>query len=267
MRDEGRVTIDREGAVAILTLERPARRNALAGTMREQLASHLQVIADDPAIGAIVLRGAGEAFCSGTDLQHLAALADEPDGDQVLAGMLDVDAEVVLRLACEVRKPTLAAINGAAVGAGLGLALACDYRLCSENSRLSTGFARAGLGPDWGASYFLPRRVGRSRALDLMLRSPQLGAMEALAIGLVDEVAPAARHEQRWRDHARSWAELAPLARDAILATMRKVDRRELLGRSSGRARSAARVFPERGLPGAGRGAAGQKKAASRGSV
>jgi enoyl-CoA hydratase/carnithine racemase len=61
-----------------------------------------------------------------------------------------------------------------------------------------------------------------------MLRSPQLGAMEALAIGLVDEVAPAARHEQRWRDHARSWAELAPLARDAILATMRKVDRREL---------------------------------------
>lgn len=228
MRDEGRVTIDREGAVAILTLERPARRNALAGTMREQLASHLQVIADDPAIGTIVLRGADEAFCSGTDLEHLAALADEPGGDQVLAAMLDVDAEVVLRLACEVRKPTLAAINGAAVGAGLGLALACDYRLCSENSRLSTGFARAGLGPDWGASYFLPRRVGRARALDLMLRSPRLGAMEALAMGLVDEVAPAARHEQRWRERAHSWADVPPLARNAILGSMRNVDRREL---------------------------------------
>ncbi len=228
MRDDGRVTIDREGAVAILTLDRQARRNALAGTMREQLASHLQVIADDPAIGTIVLRGAGEAFCSGTDLEILASLADEPDGDQVLAHMLEVDAEIVVRLACEVERPTLAAIYGAAVGAGLGLALACDYRLCSENSRLSTGFARAGLGPDWGVSYFLPRRVGAARALDITLRSPQLGAMEALAMGLVDEVAPAAAHEQRWRERARAWAEVPPLARQAILASMRRVDRGEL---------------------------------------
>lgn len=229
MRDDGRVTIDREGAVAILTLERPLRRNALAGRMREELASHLGVIANDPAIGAIVLRGAGEAFCSGTDLEHLAALADEPDGEQRLSQMLDVDTEIVLKLACEVRKPTLAAIYGAAVGAGLGLALVCDYRLCSENSRLSTGFARAGLGPDWGASYFLPERVGRARALDLMLRSPELGAMEALAIGLVDEVAPAARHEQRWREHARSWADVPPVAQAAILDSMRCVDRQALV--------------------------------------
>lgn len=228
MRDDGRVTIDREGAVAILTLDRPARRNALAGTMREQLASHLQVIADDPAIGAIVLCGAGEAFCSGTDLEQLAALADEPGGDEVLAHMLEVDAEIVVRIACEVQRPTLAAICGAAVGAGLGLALACDYRLCSENSRLSTGFSRAGLGPDWGVSYFLPRRVGAARALDLTLRSPRLGAMEALALGLVDEVTPAATHEQRWRERARSWADVPPLARDAILAAMRRVDPDEL---------------------------------------
>ncbi len=228
MRDDGRVTIDREGAVAILTLERPARRNALAGTMRQQLASHLQVIANDPAIGAIVLRGAGNAFCSGTDLEQLAELSEQPDGDQILADLLDVDAEIVLRLACEVKKPTLAAINGAAVGAGLGLALACDYRLCSENSRLSTGFARAGLGPDWGVSYFLPRRVGRARALDLMLQSPQLGAMEALAVGLVDEVAPAARHDGRWRERAAGWADVPTPAREAIVDSMRCVERNEL---------------------------------------
>lgn len=228
MRDDGRVTIDREGPVAILTLDRPARRNALAGTMREQLASHLQVMAEDGAIGTIVLRGADQAFCSGSDLEVLAGLSDDPDGDERLAAMLDVATEVVLLLACEVKKPTLAAVYGAAMGAGLGIALACNYVLCSEHARLSTGFARAGLGPDWGVSYFLPQRVGRSRGLDLMLRSPRLGAMEALAVGLVDEVAPEARHEQRWRERAKSWAEVPSVARDTILAAMRRVDRAEL---------------------------------------
>jgi 2-(1,2-epoxy-1,2-dihydrophenyl)acetyl-CoA isomerase len=233
MAGDGRVTIDRDGPVAILTLDRPERKNALAGAMRQELLSHLEVICADGAIGAIVIRGAGDAFCAGADLQALTTLFDDPNGAERFAAWLDVSAELILYLTSRVTQPTLAAIAGPAIGAGLGLALACDYRLAAESASFMTGFARIGFAPDWGATYFLPRRVGGARALDLSLRSPRLGAMEALAIGLVDEVAPADRHAERWRERARAWADVPEPARSAMVAALRHVDR-DALARALG---------------------------------
>lgn len=225
--NDGRVTIDRDGPVAILTLDRPARKNALGGNMREELLSHLQVIGGDKAIGAIVLTGSGEAFCAGADVQDLAALHHAPDGAKRLAARLDVATEVVLALAADLAQPTLAAIRGPAVGAGLGLALACDYILAADDTVLMTGFAKLGLAADWGTSFTLPARVGGARALDMVLRSPRVGAMEALAAGLVDEVVPVDRHDQRWRDKARQWAEAPRGVREGALA-VRRADRAAL---------------------------------------
>lgn len=220
----GRVTIDRDGPVAILTLDRPARKNALGGSMREELLSHLEVISGDAAIGAIVLRGEGAAFCAGADVEDLAVLQRSPDGMQHLAERLDVATQVVLLLAAELDQPTIAAVRGPAVGAGLGLALACDYIMAADDTLLMTGFSRLGLATDWGVSFTLPARVGGGRALDMVLRSPRIGAMEALQLGLVDEVVTADRHETRWREKARQWAESPRRMRDAAVS-MRRPDR------------------------------------------
>ena len=225
---DGRVTIDREGKVAILSLERPGRRNALGLGMREQLASHLEVVSSDDAIGAIVLRGAGDAFCAGADLEILAELQDAPDGADRLAAWLDLASQIVLSLACDVRQPTLAAVRGPAVGAGLGLALACDYRLAASDAVLGTGFAALGLFADWGVSHFLPKRVGAPRALSLTLSAERLGARQAESIGLVDEVVGVEQHEGAWRSRAAEWAAVPSGARDGLVQALRGVHRSEL---------------------------------------
>ncbi len=215
-------------------LDNPEHKNALAGTMREELGSHLELIAKDKAIHAIVLRGEGAAFCSGTDLARLAELQARPDGAEELGRMLDVASSIVEHLVCDVPQPTLAALRGPIVGAGLGIALACDYRLAADDALIATGFAAMGLHPDWGSSFFLPRRLGAARALDLVLGNRRLGAPQALAAGLVDEVVPVADHDAAWRARARKWSEAALPAQRAIVASLRGVDRaalRAALGR------------------------------------
>jgi enoyl-CoA hydratase/carnithine racemase len=224
MSDAGRVTIDRDGAVAILTLDRPGRKNALAGTMREELASHLEVVSSDPAIGAIVVRGGGEAFCAGADVEVLAELQNAPDGAERLAAWLDLGASIVQRLCCEVRQPTLAAVRGPAVGAGLGIALACDFRLGADDAVMGAGFASIGLVADWGVSFTLPARVGSARALDLVLGSRRLGAAEAHAAGLLDAVVPSASHQDAWRERARRWADVPRGAREVVVRSLRRFD-------------------------------------------
>jgi 2-(1,2-epoxy-1,2-dihydrophenyl)acetyl-CoA isomerase len=228
MTDEGRVTIDRDGPVAILTLERPARKNALAGSMRAELASHLEVVSSDDAIGAIVVRGAGDAFCAGADLEALAEAQLAPDGADRLAARLDAAASIVVRLSCDVRQPTLAAVRGPAIGAGLGLALACDFRLAGDDSLVATGFSALGLFADWGMSYFLPHRVGAARALDLALGSDRVNARQAAAIGLLDEVVAASEHERAWRERARRWGEVPRGAREGLVQALRRVDKTAL---------------------------------------
>jgi 2-(1,2-epoxy-1,2-dihydrophenyl)acetyl-CoA isomerase len=180
--------IDREGAVAIVTLDRPAKRNALSDSLRAELACAVRAVADDASVRAVILTGAGGSFCSGGDLEELAALSAENDLALLTRRRLAAMHRWILELA-EMEKPVIAAVDGAAYGAGLSLALAADFIVASPRARFCAPFAKIGLVPDAGAMYLLPRRVGLARAKQLVFTARVVDAEEALRIGLADEQA------------------------------------------------------------------------------
>ncbi len=171
-----------ERAVATLTLARPEARNALRPADWQALGAQIAEAARDPAVRVLVLCGAGGNFCAGGDIptmpERLALPLDERRA-QLLA-----DAETIAQLV-ELDKPVIARIEGAAVGAGLALALACDVRIATAEARLGAAFHRVGLSADFGLSWLLPRLVGLGRALDLLLSARLIEGAEAQAIGLI----------------------------------------------------------------------------------
>ncbi len=177
-------SIDR--GVMTLTMNRPDRRNALSLDMSAALTAALTRAANDSGIRAVVLTGAGQAFCAGGDVKNMAA-QDKPQNFETRTQSLIHRAEAS-RLLHTMAKPTIAVLRGAAAGAGLALAMACDFRLANESAKLTTAFAKVGLSGDYGASYFLTQIVGPSRARELMMLSPVLTANDALALGLVHRV-------------------------------------------------------------------------------
>jgi 2-(1,2-epoxy-1,2-dihydrophenyl)acetyl-CoA isomerase len=175
-----------EGGIATITLNRPDKLNAFTGTMREDLLAALRACEEDEAVRVAVITGAGRAFCAGGDVEFMRGL--QKNGDVAsLRKLLDAGRHVILQLA-SMTKPVIAAVNGIAAGAGCNLALACDYRIASEQAKLSESFVRIGLHPDWGGTWLLPRLVGRGRALELMMTGRAVDAAEALAIGMIDRV-------------------------------------------------------------------------------
>jgi 2-(1,2-epoxy-1,2-dihydrophenyl)acetyl-CoA isomerase len=188
--------------VAVLTMNRPERRNALSGAMTEALARVLAKLEVDDNVGCIVLTGAGGAFCSGGDVK---AMADRPqDGGQGASRGPTLDERIHLQRLnqratsgrlYEMPKPTIAALPGAAAGAGLSLALACDLRYAAEDAVLTTAFARVGFAGDYGGTWFLTRLVGPSRARELYYLSTRIGAAQAETLGIVNAVFPADKLE------------------------------------------------------------------------
>jgi len=176
-----------EGGVAILTLNRPARLNAFSPAMTERLRGALDRISTDPAIGAVMLTGAGRGFCAGGDVGGMTAREETPVPQRTAE--LRANAEIS-RLLAEMPQATIAAVNGAAAGAGLALALACDLRIAAASARFGTAFLRVGLASDMGAAYFLQRLVGTAKATELFLLPEMLGADEALRLGIVGRVVP-----------------------------------------------------------------------------
>jgi len=179
-----------EAGVLWLTLNRPERRNALSPTLYEALLESLACAASDAAVGAVVLTGAGASFCAGGDVarmnrQSQAQAAPAAPAERVAAMRRRTRIVECLH---GMPKPTIAMIRGAAVGAGLSLALACDLRYGDSSAKLRTGFANVGLPGDFGGHYFLPRIVGPAKARELYLRSPMLSAAQALNLGLLNEV-------------------------------------------------------------------------------
>jgi 2-(1,2-epoxy-1,2-dihydrophenyl)acetyl-CoA isomerase len=166
--------------VLVLALNRP-EVNALTSEVLSALAEALEEARKDPGVRALVLTGKGRAFSAGQDLKEFGDQA--PDYEAHLRKYNRVVEALVY-----LDKPTVAALNGAAAGAGLSLALACDFRLASEEASLTTAFSRIGLVPDSGMTFFLPRLVGYAKALELILLSPRLSAREALELGLVHRV-------------------------------------------------------------------------------
>ncbi|WP_307845894.1 enoyl-CoA hydratase-related protein [Saccharomonospora sp. NB11] len=181
------LTTDTDG-VRTLTFNRPKAYNSLTVELKERLLTALREAAEDDTVRAVVLTGAGKAFCAGQDLkEHVATLRS--DIDNPLATVAEHYNPIVTALV-ELPKPVIAAVNGSAAGAGAALAYACDLRIASTSASFSMAFAGVGLGPDSGASWTLQRLVGAGRAVELMLLGRKVDSDEALRIGLVGEVVP-----------------------------------------------------------------------------
>ncbi len=180
------VLVDRAGAVTTITLNRPDRGNALTSDVKTQLLAAVTAAGDDAAVRTVVITGAGTAFCAGQDLaEHAAALAEDPA--TAFSTIEQHYAPIVTALAT-MPKPVLAAINGTCVGAGLGIALACDLRIAAAGARLATAFSAIGLTCDSGLSATLVRAVGAARASELILLGEPFTAEQAADWGLVSRV-------------------------------------------------------------------------------
>jgi 2-(1,2-epoxy-1,2-dihydrophenyl)acetyl-CoA isomerase len=173
--------------VLTLTMNRPDVRNALNIDMSWQLLASLRRAYSDRAVRAVVLTGAGGAFCAGGDVKSMAAGALAAPTFEERAAQLRERAEAA-RLLAEIGKPTIAVLPGPAAGAGLALALACDFRLAVSTAKITVAFPKVGLAGDYGATWFLTQLVGAGRARELIMLSPLLTADQAHAIGLVNRV-------------------------------------------------------------------------------
>ncbi len=182
-----------EDRVAVITLNRPEARNALSDRLTPALRTMIRVCGEDSSIGALLITGAGTAFCSGGDVKGMGAnsnpakaamsfderVADLQERQRLLTGAL-----------VAVRKPTIAALPGPAAGAGLAIAMACDIRIAAASAFLTTGYVRVALSGDYGIAWLLTRLVGTSRARELMFTGEKVDARRAEAIGLVNRVVP-----------------------------------------------------------------------------
>ena len=172
--------------VATITLNRPEAMNAFAGTMREDLLARLEAAAGSPDVRCVVLTGTGRAFCAGGDVASMAELQARDD-TSVVEDRMAVGARIVT-LVRAMPKPVVACVNGAAAGAGLNLALACDLRYAARSATFAASFVRLGLVPDWGGHHLLARLAGTARATELLMTGERIDADEALRLGLVNRV-------------------------------------------------------------------------------
>jgi enoyl-CoA hydratase/carnithine racemase len=177
--------------VALITLNRPEARNALSDRLTPALRRMIKQCGDDNAVGALLITGAGKAFCAGGDVKGMgnnSNKAEIPFEERVAD--LRTKQRTLTGALVAVRKPTLAALPGPAAGAGLALALACDMRIAAESAIMSTGYARIGLTGDYGVAWLLTRLVGTSRARELMFLSERIDARRCEALGLLNRVVP-----------------------------------------------------------------------------
>ncbi|WP_284618726.1 enoyl-CoA hydratase/isomerase family protein [Aquabacterium humicola] len=204
------VLVDVADGVATITLNRPQARNALDAQMKDALAALVPSIVADDAVRAVILTGAGGAFCAGGDLRGMAEVRPTMDFERWQARMREFQPWLTQLI--ELDRPLIAAVDGPAYGAGFGLALAADVVLASPRARFCLSFMKVGLGPDFGAMYTLPRVVGVQRAKELMLSAREVGAEEAQRLGLVMELHPEDRLLDRARALARSFVDASPVA-------------------------------------------------------
>ena len=201
--------VERKEGVVTVTMNRPERKNAANGVMLNELKDVFAEVEDSPDDRVMVLTGAGGAFCSGADLADPNGPATDPTRSG-LARMRRL-GDVALALH-HLTKPTIARVDGVAVGAGLSLALGCDLIVCSDRARLSMIFAKRGLSLDNGASWLLPRLVGMARAKEIALFGGMWDGEEAVAMGLVNRVLPLDRLDAFVDDWATTLAAGPPLA-------------------------------------------------------
>src|SRR5690606_12767510 len=185
------------------------RLNAVNDALAEALPDALDAASADDAVRVVVITGAGRGFCAGLDLKEPAGIPARSRAER-LDPLLWVGKWVQSVTRCE--KPVIAAVNGVAAGAGLGLALACDLRILATSARLSPGYVKIGLSPDAGMSWFLPRLIGLGRAMELLLSAREVDAIEAQRIGLASLVVPDEQLASQTMEFAARLARASPTA-------------------------------------------------------
>tara|TARA_E500000318_G_scaffold86349_1_gene82768 strand:- start:20970 stop:21746 length:777 start_codon:yes stop_codon:yes gene_type:complete len=178
------ISVERRGDLAVVTLNRPDKLNALTLEMRVELMESFRQMHADPGVRAVLLQARGRAFCAGADISTMGE--DDVWGDR--ARLYRAHQMILAIYNCE--KPVVAAVRGPAVGIGLSIALACDVVIASQTAKLGQVFRKIGLAPDGGAAFFLQNLIGRQRATDLAFSARMVPAEEALNLGLVSQVHP-----------------------------------------------------------------------------
>jgi enoyl-CoA hydratase/carnithine racemase len=218
--------IEVDGEIGTLTLNRPDSLNAMSPEMIGELVDVFAWLADQAPLRALIVTGAARAFSAGGDVNWFKTGLESEEID--LPSNVRRGAEVLHQAIVDLRRipyPVIAAVNGPAAGAGFSLALACDIRIASEEAFFACAYGRIGASPDGGMTYFLPRVVGPSKALELLLNDPNLTAQDALDAGLVSEVVPADALIDRVREKAAKLAAKAPhYVRMAKLLTAQSLD-------------------------------------------
>jgi len=200
------IDVERRGAVALVTINNPARKNALTLEMRQTLLDAFRGFVTDDAVRAVVLTGAGDAFCAGADVSAMG-------GRDVAASRTRMRTmHAMISAVHGLDKPVVAAIRGPAVGLGFGLAMASDIAIASASAKFSQVFRRIGLAPDAGTIWFLARQMGFTRAKELVFSGRSVGADEALALGLVQRVVADGEVLDAALEQARGYAEGPTLA-------------------------------------------------------
>jgi enoyl-CoA hydratase/carnithine racemase len=210
--------LERDGKVAVLTLNRPRQKNALNTALLEALGKQLAALGEDASVRAIVITGAGGAFCSGADLK--SAMADGGGVFEKLDATLD-SYHAIIRAIVGAPKPILALVEGGAVGFGCDIALACDLRVLAEGAYLQEKFVKIGLMPDGGGTFWLPRLIGIGRAMEMILLGEPVDAARAEALGLANRVVPAAQIREEGMKLAQRLAAGPPLAYAEIKRAVR----------------------------------------------
>ena len=197
--------VERDGAVTILTFDRPDVLNAFDEALTAGLAAAVADAASDETVRCVVITGAGRAFSAGQDLRDRAA-AIAQGADLKLGEELRRRYHPIVITIREMRKPVVAAVNGVAAGAGLGIALSCDVRVASASATFRAAWSKVGLAPDAASAYVLPRLIGWGRAMDVIFSAEPIAADAALQLGLVTRVWPAAEFASAWRAYAHDLA-------------------------------------------------------------
>lgn len=204
------VLLEREEKVATLTLNRPDKLNAFGGSMRQEILEALEDACRDRDVRAIVVTGAGRAFCVGGDVNEFVAGTSQIMAKEATSERPTMSK--IVHLINTVEKPVIASVNGVAAGGGCNLALACDIRIASERARFSESFTKRGVHPDWGGIYFLPRLVGYAKAAELTFTGDIIDANEALRIGMVNKVVPHEELNPATKELAKKIVKNAPIS-------------------------------------------------------
>jgi 2-(1,2-epoxy-1,2-dihydrophenyl)acetyl-CoA isomerase len=188
------ILVSTDRPVATVTMSQPAKRNAVSPAMWDMLTEAFTRLSSDPGVRVIVLTGAGDAFCSGSDLEEIDGAGSVAGG---MSRLKRANRMILAIHNCE--KPVISAVRGPAVGVGLSLALVCDLSIAAESARFIAGFTKIGLVPDGGAVWLLSRAMGARRAKEIAYRARTIDATEALAAGLVNSVVPDERFDEEVR--------------------------------------------------------------------